>query len=288
VIPEDQAARTVAVLVTCHNRREKTRACLVSLRSQRIPEKTAIGLWLVDDGSSDGTAEMVRQEWPRANILVADGHGYWCGGMRLAWSQAIVHKPPFLLLLNDDVELQPLALAALLRVWEDQASNGRCDTIVVGSCCDPRTREHTYGGQRRIGRHPGKLRPVLPQDHPVSCDTFQGNVVLIPDAVSEKVGGLSPFRHAMADTDYGYRATRSGGSIVVAPGWIGTCPSHPDVAVEDATRSLFERWRRLTGPKGLPVRDWVRFVRRHGGALWMAYAVSPYLRLTFGLHRRPR
>ena len=60
---------TTAVLMTCHNRREKTKACLASLKNQDLPAGLSLDLWLVDDGSSDGTADMVRETWRDAHLL---------------------------------------------------------------------------------------------------------------------------------------------------------------------------------------------------------------------------
>lgn len=242
-----------------------------------------MGLWLVDDGCADGTSSVVCALWPTVHLLKGDGNLFWCGGMRLAWKRAASEEPQFLLLLNDDVELEHLALSVLSGVWESEAAKGRPDTIVVGSCRDPETGAHTYGGQARAGRHPGRLRLVPPADLPVACHTFHGNLVLIPREVYERVGELSPFRHALADTDYGYRAAKAGCRLLVAPGFLARCARSvaPD-AWRNSALPRRERLRRLLGPKGLPPADWALFLRRHAGPEWPLYWCWTYLRAFLG------
>lgn len=273
------AATTVAVLMTCHNRQEKTRVCLASLGTQRLPTGISLGLWIVDDGSSDGTSEVIRELWPAAHLLNGNGDLFWCGGMRLAWEAAVPLRPHFLLLLNDDTELRAGALAGLWETWQASAGLGRRDTVVVGSCCDPLTGTHTYGGQRRLGRHPGRLVPVPPMAVPVGCDTFQANCVLIPRDVYDRIGGLTPFRHAIADTDYGYRAVKAGCRLVVSPGIVASCARSTDPQPwRDRGVPRLRRLAALCGPKGLPPVDWALFLRRHAGAEWPLYWLWTYIR----------
>lgn len=50
----DQFKR-IAVLMTCHNRRETTLKCLSSLYDQALPSGVTFKTYLVDDGCADGT-----------------------------------------------------------------------------------------------------------------------------------------------------------------------------------------------------------------------------------------
>jgi hypothetical protein len=44
----------------------------------------------------------------------------------------------------------------------------------------------------------------------------------------------------------------------------------------------------MMGRKGLPVRSWWRFTRKHGGVLWPLYFTWPYAKLiATGLRRAP-
>src|SRR5688500_4668302 len=109
-----QQRAQIAVLMTCHNRKALTLACLEMLRRQ--PLFAAENLFLVDDGSSDGTGDAVRQAFPTANVVQGDGSLFWNGGMRLAWDRAKAagRDFDFYLWLNDDVKLSPDALDMLV------------------------------------------------------------------------------------------------------------------------------------------------------------------------------
>src|SRR5687767_12507951 len=96
--------QTIAVLMTCFNRRETTLRCLRSLAEQELPEGCNLRVYLTDDGSSDGTGDAVRSEFPEATVLNGDGNQYWVGGTLMAWDAA--RPADFYLWLNDDVRLR--------------------------------------------------------------------------------------------------------------------------------------------------------------------------------------
>ena len=226
--------------MTCYNRRETTLRCLDSLYAQKLPDGLSLAIFLVDDGCTDGTGAAVKAAHPDIQVIPGTGDLFWCNGMRLAWDRAAKEDPDFYLWLNDDVQLREDAVHKLLATYaEDRGQRADVSvssqsavlglqssddlTIIVGSTCDPETGAYTYGGQRKTGKHPAKFDQVPPQDVPVECDTFHGNIVLVPRAVYGKIGNMHPFGHAMGDTDYGLRARRAGCRVVVAPGFAGAC-----------------------------------------------------------------
>jgi GT2 family glycosyltransferase len=94
----------IAILMTCFNRKGKTFSCLTSLFENRPPSGYKIDVYLVDDGSSDGTTEMVKENFPTVKIIQGDGSLFWNRGMKLTWSMAMLgskisiisHQPLFL------------------------------------------------------------------------------------------------------------------------------------------------------------------------------------------------
>jgi GT2 family glycosyltransferase len=116
---------------------------------------------------------------------------------------------------------------------------------------------------------------------PVRCDTFNGNVVLVPADVVAVLGNLEPtFVHAMGDTDYGLRAGDAGLQSWVMPGFAGTCSNNSKQGTfNDRALTLAKRLRRMSQPKGLPPVPWLVMTHRHAGPLWPAYWAWPYLRV---------
>jgi GT2 family glycosyltransferase len=108
--PEDRG--TIYVIAPVHNRRALTERFVRCLVAQ---EDTGFQLVLVDDGSSDGTAEMVRELLPTATILRGSGDWWWAGSLQQArrWLEGQPSRPNDLVLLaNDDTTFEPDFLAA--------------------------------------------------------------------------------------------------------------------------------------------------------------------------------
>jgi len=283
---------SIAVLLTCYNRRQKTLDCLETLAQQSLLEGIKLGIYLVDDGSTDNTSEAIQQTYPQVNLLQGDGTLFWTGGMQLAFSAAIRDQHDFYLWLNDDTLLYPTALKTLLETFNQVAEQETLHTIVVGSTQDPQTKEFTYGGVLK-GRwfHPCQFRWVKPIDQPQRCDTMNGNCVLIPHEVVELVGGLDlVFRHYAADFDYGLRAKQKGCTLWIAPGYVGTCDyNHPRLRKQTTKSELSDQIKKLEQPKGIATEDailhpfweWKAFTERHAGLLWPIYWLLPYRRMVW-------
>jgi GT2 family glycosyltransferase/glycosyltransferase involved in cell wall biosynthesis len=279
---------TISVLLTCHNRREHTLVCLESLRATAIPGIT-VDVHLVDDASNDGTAEAVAAAYPDVEIHRGTGDLFWGGGMRLAFTRAVPTRPDYLLWLNDDVVLEPDALKRLLATYAALCAGRKPLSVVAGSTRDPQTGATTYGGVRRTSlMRRMAFAQVAPTDTPQSCDTMNGNVVLVPRSVYSVVGNIdATFTHAMGDLDYGLRARSAGCQVFLAPGYVGTCSVNPIAdTFRDATLSRRERLGRAASPKELPFAEWATLCRRHGGPLWPVLALSPYVRMLAGRRSR--
>ena len=276
---------SIAALLTCHNRKQSTLACLEALHRCALPAGYALDVYLVDDGSTDGTASAALDRFPAVRIIRGAGDLFWNRGMHTAFASAMQDGHSFYLWLNDDTFLDIGALKRLMFTYERVASVGQPYSIVVGSTRDARTGELTYGGVvRRSWWHPLRLRVIEPSSVPLRCDTFFGNCVLLPDRVARRVGNLDPvFTHSGGDTDYGFRARKKGCSIWVASGFLGTCARNPvDGTWEDPTLALRQRWNKVREPKGLPPAEWVVILRRQAPVLWPFYLVLPYARLVAG------
>lgn len=253
-------------------------------------EHVELSAVVVDDGSLDGTAPAIRDEFQWAEVLVnADAPLFWCRGMNraMAWAQKATFDA--YLLLNDDTVLQPDAVARLLECAAAlRAERGRA-VLVTGSTCDARTGALTYGGERRRSLwRPVNMVPVVPSAIPQPIDTFNGNIVLLPAEAVALIGNLdAAYEHAMGDTDYGLRAGSAGVEVWLAPGFHGTCSNNPlSGSYRDAALPPRERWRHMLSRKGLPWRSWVHFTRRHAGPFWPMYFAWPYLRLMAGIAKQ--
>ncbi len=285
LVPPGVRRTTVCALLTCFNRREKTLECLRALQASVGLQAVQLRAVLVDDGSSDGTADAVEAEFDWVQVLRSRDTLFWCRGMHLAFETAMQSGHDHYLWLNDDTVLAPDAMLRLLACFENLRRRTANPVIVVGSTLDPVTGVHTYGGARQATRaNAFKFVRVAPSDRAQQCDTLTGNIVLISAQAAKRVGNLdAEFEHAMGDTDYGLRARKLGVELWTAPHSHGTCAENPTTQTyKDITLPLRLRWKRMLHRKGLPWRSWLIFTRRHTGVMWPLYFAWPYAKLVLG------
>jgi len=233
----------IAVLLTCYNRKDKTIACLDSLFNCSLPENHNLNVFLVDDGSNDGTSEVVNSRYPDVHIIKGTGSLYWNRGMHLAWTTARKTTDfDYYLWLNDDTILLEQALEELLTC--ENIRKGQA--IICGAISSSVTNKFTYGGRTKNDEE------VIPNGKIQNCYTINGNCVLVNKEICFKVGFLDAiFPHAIGDYDYGLRSIKNGFELVTTRFFIGHCERNallPKWCYNDTP--LKERWTSLYSPLG--------------------------------------
>lgn len=205
--------RTIAVLLTVHNRKAKTLACLANLHAQQLVLDYVWDVYLTNDGCTDGTPEAVKEQFPKVNIVEGNGTLYWNRGMHKAWEAAVNAKEyDYYLWLNDDTSLNPDAIRELL------ACENGIPSIICGAISSEHNFIFTYGGKDSVGVN------VEPNGFVQTCSIINGNCVLVSRKVYETIGMLDPvFPHAIGDHDYGLRALKRGFRVVTTRKYIGFC-----------------------------------------------------------------
>lgn len=273
----DDRTHDVLVLMSCFNRREKTLVALRRLEAQRVSTPLTVGAVVVDAGSTDSTVTAILTEFPWVDLVRGDPSMFWSSSMEAAQRRALTYiEPPYLLWLNDDALLDERALTKLVSTAEH--FHNQC--VVAGAFRDPVSGVTTYSGMRRTGHRPTQLTPVDPADNVRPVDTFNGNLVLVPRAVYSVVGSVDGrFGHAYGDVDYGLRVKESGFGSVLAAGYVGSCARNGASGTwYDSRLPRGTRLQMLLGPKGMPLRPHVRFIRRHSSAAWPGYVLGAYVK----------
>jgi GT2 family glycosyltransferase len=272
------AVQRIAVLMTCHNRKNQTLSALTSLHAQTgLPDGITLTVHLVDAGSTDGTAAAVRSAFPDIDVISAGPDVFWGTGTAAAAARA--DPDAHALWLNDDVLLDPQALCVMLRT----AGSLDQPVIVAGAMRSSDGTRTTYSGSRLIRtrlRVPG-LERIEPDPHqPQSCDTCNGNAVLVTATARHVLGDIdSAFPHLMGDYDYGLRARKAGIPLLLAPGHVGRCDDHPPRARGSSSEpgiGPYTALRRRASVREQPLGPWWRYCRRHMGLWSPLFFCSPY------------
>ena len=252
----------IAILICCFNRKQKTLACLESIFCQNEKDRFQVDIYLVDDGS-DGTSDFVNQTFSSVISIEGNGSLFWTGGMRVAWHTALQSgiDYDFFLLLNDDTVLFEDALKTLLK---DYFSLNSRKTIIVGTTLDSEKNVITYGGRLLKNSYNLKYRTIVPNGMPQICDLGNGNIMLIPKCVVEKIGILSEdYTHGIADYDYTLRAKKAGIPSYVASQALGLCNDNGHNWLTYKSATLKRRVQYLVDVKGLAYEEYLKFIRIH-------------------------
>jgi GT2 family glycosyltransferase len=207
------AVESVWAVIPVHNRRELTRGCLAALDVQTAK---GVHIIVVDDGSTDGTAEMIAAEFPSVEVLRGDGNLWWSGSVNLGIERARAQGASAILLLNDDTTPAPDLVERLT-----DAALGRPGAL-IGAVATDSSGVLLYGGEVVDWRHARfrSLLDTLPVDEQAGVHDvthLPGRGLLIPVGVFDEIGlfDAAHFPQAVADYDFTQHALRAGHANLV-------------------------------------------------------------------------
>ena len=266
----------IAVLLTCHNRKDKTITCLDSLFKAYLPFNYNLDVFLVDDGSTDGTGQAIKEKFSQVNIIQGNGNLYWNRGMHLAWKIASNKRDyDFYLWLNDDVLIHSNALTTIIT-----DSIEKPESIICGAMQSALQKNNiTYGGKNKEG----KL--IKPTGKPTPCMFINGNMVLIPKEIVRSIGILDPFYpHAIGDYEYGLRAIKAGYQCYVSSDFTGFCENNPTLPKWCLSNvKLLERLKSLYSPlaNSHPYYFFIYEYKYQGLLVALKHYITIHLRLLY-------
>lgn len=211
--------KRIFIVVPVHNRKALTERFLDCLSKQTFRNFTAI---VVDDGSTDGTSELIRQRFPEVTLLRGDGNLWWSGATNLGVRQALLNasENDAVLVINDDLEVDPVYLERLYNVWQSSP-----DTLIGSVAVDLDNPDRIFCGGEKLGRwsaksrwlNVGKKLSAFGSDHRVKVSLLNGAGTLIPASVFHEIG-LYDERHFQqgGDSELAIRASNNGYSLIVA------------------------------------------------------------------------
>ncbi len=214
-----ESKRRLAVVILTWNGREDTLACLRSLEAAGVPSP-GDGVVVVDNGSADGTLEAVAERFPWAERIQNGANLGFAGGNNAGLRWALERGYPFVLLLNNDTEVEAGALEALLEAMEDpsvgavqpllvsHSDPSRVDSAGIELFSLPGARDMHIGAERE--RVAGETREVF------GCCAA---AALYRAEALEKAGLLDEdFFVLLEDVDLAFRVRLAGYRALLVPG----------------------------------------------------------------------
>jgi GT2 family glycosyltransferase len=130
LVPGSTAPRTVDVVILNWNGRELLRPCLRSVVASEYPLHRII---VADNGSTDGSVEMLEQEFPTVNV-VRNGRNLGApSGRNTGIAESMKRRPDYIYTLDNDLTIHPRAIGELVELLECHARVGCAGSIIYDS-----------------------------------------------------------------------------------------------------------------------------------------------------------
>jgi GT2 family glycosyltransferase len=108
----------IEIVIPVYNRRETTLKGLQSL-TKIDTEGFDVNIIIVDDGSTDGTADAIRLNYPQVKIIEADGTLHYAAGTNRGISDALTRNPDYIVTANDDAVFHDQFLQRLVKTAKE-------------------------------------------------------------------------------------------------------------------------------------------------------------------------
>ena len=235
----------LGIVILNWNTRDLLRRCLETVYASE--GDFGFQVVVVDNASTDASPEMVRQQFPQAQLIVSPANGgYSYGnnlGLRALGFCGEESGPRYALLLNPDTEVPPTALREMIAFMDAHPHigaagpklvllDGSLDKACRRSFPTPTISLYHFSGLAKL--FPGSPRfarynmTYLPVDQEAEVDSVVGAYMQVRREAIEAVGLLDEaFFMYGEDLDWAYRIKDAGWSVVY----------HPQVVVKHVKRA---------------------------------------------------
>ena len=245
--PEMSKKIKIALVIPVFNRRETTLQGLQSL-SRIDRENLDVRIFVVDDGSTDGTSEAVAKNFPEVVLIKGDGSLHYAGGTNRGIEAALNWKPEYVVTMNDDSVFHEQFLQRLVKTAQENPRS------IVGALLLLWNEPHkvfqvgqswkTFRGGWEM---PENLTAFNVGQNAFEVECIVGNCVLFPAKAIEENGLMDEkkFPHGWGDAQYLMRMKKAGWKLLVEPKSFVWCepntnpaPLH-SLSLKDILRTLF-------------------------------------------------
>lgn len=210
--------QVISVIIPIYNRLEVTKAGLISIYKSlsdvgESNKQYKFEIVVIDDGSTDGSEEWIKENYPQVHLLKGDGNFWWSGAVNVGVKFAIEKlNTNFILLWNNDVIPHKDYFKNLLLAVSDDRNR-----IIGPHIYDYTTKDlWATGGRFNIltGARSMKIGKIRESKYVYAWLTGMGT--LIPAEVVKKIGywDNTNFPQYHGDFDFTLRAAKEGVDVV--------------------------------------------------------------------------
>lgn len=208
----------VEIIAPVHNRRDITLQCLKSINNL---DRSGLDIHviIVDDGSTDGTSEAIRKQYPDVEIVAGNGELWFTAATNRGIQAALKHSPDYVLTINDDEVFDPQLLQRMVACAKENPKS------VVGALLllwDQPHRVFQVAPQWNVWlggyRHWQQQTVWTVPDAPFEVDVIVGNCVLFPVEAIRECGLMNEKRLPhYGDAEFTPRMKRRGWRLLIEP-----------------------------------------------------------------------
>jgi GT2 family glycosyltransferase len=209
----------LAIIITTHNRRELLKKLLNQLVEQISGDDKIV---VIDDGSADGTKEMLSYGFPMVSVVDGTGNWWYTKSVNEGFKFASRFNPEFFLTLNDDVEIYPDYLEKIIKAATMAGENCIINSLAINKDKPPKI---TFAGVKKYipwnGRYIRYMQPFTEVNLNnvsglFSTEIISGRGLLIPSQLIEELDYFDErFPQYGSDDDFGLRAIKKGYKLFV-------------------------------------------------------------------------
>ena len=246
----------IALIVLTMNNLNDTAVTLECLREQAYSNYETI---LVDNGSVDGSIPVLRDRFPGVSFIENGENLGFAAGNNVGMKYAAENGADYMMLLNNDIKVEPDFLDGMVEVAESNPDIGMFGPAIfdfegrpnnIGWRFNPR-----WGYSIRVRVEEAGGRDII------DVHTISGCAVMIRRDVYEKIGGLDErLFFLIEDVDWGLRCLKSGCRVATA------------VSVKLRHLNCTTMTRRSSGRLYYEYRNSLLVMRRHGSFFnWLTF-----------------
>lgn len=202
--------KKISVIFPTFNGWQDTKKCLKSLRKVNYP-KNKIGIWVVDNNSSDNTPKLIKKHFPWVKIIGQSKNLGYSSAVNIAVKKT---NSDYILFSNNDVIFDKNFFTEMVRLAQSDPKIG----VIGGKCYNQKGGIVGFNGLKinpYLGYHQYDLSNL---DSVRECDIPPAGGFFVSRKLVNKIGSLDEgFFLYFEDIDYCIRTKRAGFKVLYNP-----------------------------------------------------------------------